>query len=285
MDSRLSVTSWKFEMVGNELSTTLSNLQARATYTLRVQAFTAGGPGPFSRPVQAKTQHGIPGQITDITFPSVSVDSVRLKWTVPIPTAFPVTSYKIYYNSSDGAHGYDTVDVPTTDYTVRNLRPSTEYFFYVTALSSAGEGPASEPKRVSTRQTKPAAPPQSLTGKYLDSRKIEITWQPPEQEVQRGRIIGYKIYYQPSEQENGEPLVVTADGEARRFILRDLSTWTEYKIWMVASTAVGDGPPTEPIVIRTDESGKLFLVSFSVHMPCFVVVLTLPLMLRMLGQI
>ncbi|XP_055342450.1 tyrosine-protein phosphatase Lar-like isoform X3 [Paramacrobiotus metropolitanus] len=253
-DARLSVTSWRFEMVGNELSTTLSNLQPRAMYTVRIQAYTSGGPGPFSRPIQIKTQHGIPGQVTDVTFPSVSTDSVRVKWTAPASTGHPITSYKIYYNSSDGAHGHETVEASTTDTTIRMLRPSTEYFFYITASSSAGESPASDALKVMTKQSRPVAPPQALAGKYLDSRRIEITWLPPEQDTPRGRIISYKIFYQPSDQEQGEPMVVTAEGESRRYILRDLSTWTEYKIWMVASTAVGDGPPTEPIIVRTDES-------------------------------
>ena len=107
--------------------------------------------------------------------------------------------------------------------------------------------------KVSTKASKPVAPPKSFTGKYLDSRRIEVTWLPPDQDTQRGRIISYKIYYQPNDQEGVEPLVVTADGDSRRYILRDLSTWTEYKIWMVASTGVGDGrfhPDTEREIFR-----------------------------------
>ena len=228
-------------MVGNNLQATLSGLESKILYTVRVQAWTNGGPGPFSRPVQVKTQHGIPGQVTDVTVSSSSLDSFRVKWTPPATSGHPISGYKIYYNSTTGAYGYENVDAPTVDYTVRSLRPGTDYVVYVIAMSTVGESPPSDSVKVSTKASKPIAPPRDLKGKYLDSRRIEVTWQPPEDETQRGRIISYKIYYQPNDQQEGDPLVVTADGEARRFVLRDLSVWTEYKIWMTASTGIGDG--------------------------------------------
>ena len=144
-DPRSSVNSWRSEMVGNVQQTAIANLDPKVLYTVRVQGYTAAGPGPFSRPVQIKAAPlpGSPGQVTDVTFPATSTDSFRIKWSPPSAAPFssqPITGYKIYYNSSSGSYGYETVDAPTADYTVKGLRPSTDYMVYVTALSASGEG-------------------------------------------------------------------------------------------------------------------------------------------------
>lgn len=38
--------------------------------------------------------------------------------------------------------------------------------------------------------------------------------------------------------------------------LDGLATWKEYKIWVVAFTTVGDGPPSPHILVQTDEDGR-----------------------------
>lgn len=50
--------SWNSQMVDNSELTTISDLTPLAIYTIRVQAFTSMGAGPFSNPVQVKTQQG-----------------------------------------------------------------------------------------------------------------------------------------------------------------------------------------------------------------------------------
>lgn len=35
----------------------------------------------------------------------------------------------------------------------------------------------------------------------------------------------------------------------------ELKRWTEYKIWVLAGTSVGDGPRSHPIIVRTHEDG------------------------------
>lgn len=39
------------------------------------------------------------------------------------------------------------------------------------------------------------------------------------------------------------------------FVLDELKRWTEYKIWILAGTSVGDGPRSHPITCRTWEDG------------------------------
>ena len=35
----------------------------------------------------------------------------------------------------------------------------------------------------------------------------------------------------------------------------ELKKWTEYRVWMLAGTIVGDGPSSYPVLVRTGEDG------------------------------
>jgi len=37
--------------------------------------------------------------------------------------------------------------------------------------------------------------------------------------------------------------------------LDELNRWTDYRLWVLAGTAVGDGPTSQPITVRTHEDG------------------------------
>lgn len=42
---------------------------------------------------------------------------------------------------------------------------------------------------------------------------------------------------------------------ATEIVLDELRRWTDYKIWVLAGTKVGDGPRSFPMVVRTLEDG------------------------------
>ena len=39
------------------------------------------------------------------------------------------------------------------------------------------------------------------------------------------------------------------------FVIDELKKWTEYRVWMLAGTIVGDGPSSYPVLVRTGEDG------------------------------
>ncbi len=66
----------------------------------------------------------------------------------------------------------------------------------------------------------------------------------------------YKIYFV----ENNDPEALTkevtiSNPNTREYVIDQLRKFTEYKIWVLAGTSVGDGPHTDQILIRTDEDG------------------------------
>ena len=42
---------------------------------------------------------------------------------------------------------------------------------------------------------------------------------------------------------------------ASEFVIDELKKWTEYRVWMLAGTIVGDGPSSYPVLVRTGEDG------------------------------
>ncbi len=66
----------------------------------------------------------------------------------------------------------------------------------------------------------------------------------------------YKIYFvENTDPEALQKEVTISNPNTREYTIDQLKKWTEYKIWVLAGTSVGDGPNTDPIIIRTDEDG------------------------------
>ena len=71
---------------------------------------------------------------------------------------------------------------------------------------------------------------------------------------QNGIIMGYTITYQSQTQnDNGN---VQVNASVRQTELTNLKEYVNYNITVFASTAIGDGPPSNPIVVTTDQDSK-----------------------------
>ena len=67
----------------------------------------------------------------------------------------------------------------------------------------------------------------------------------------------------PSTREEEEAtLVRIEDSDAAEWVIDELRKWTEYRVWMLAGTIVGDGPPSYPVLVRTGEDGRFLLLLF-----------------------
>lgn len=87
------------------------------------------------------------------------------------------------------------------------------------------------------------------------SRAIRVSWKPPPEKQQNGDIEYYKVQLVRSSQSDSEASVVTVNGTSWSILLDQLAQWTEYRVWVLAGTEVGDGPSSYPITVRTDEDG------------------------------
>lgn len=96
----LPLSRWKSQFVDNNKLTTISDLTPHTIYTIRVEAYTAVGPGPPSHPVQVKTQHGVPSQPADLRVAETRATSVRLEWEQPAHSGENIISYELYWNDT-----------------------------------------------------------------------------------------------------------------------------------------------------------------------------------------
>ena len=103
----------------------------------------------------------------------------------------------------------------------------------------------------------PSAPPQDVSGEALSAVSIQVTWRPPPKEHQNGNITGYKILSVEAAAggEVADATTISAGPNDRSLVMRGLRKWTEYKIWVLAHTRVGNGPKSRPIIVRTEMDG------------------------------
>lgn len=99
----------------------------------------------------------------------------------------------------------------------------------------------------------PGAPPRNITAGADSPTTIAVSWLPPPLERSNGRIIYYKVFFVEVGRSDSEATITTLN--ETRIVLDELKRWTEYKIWVLAGTSVGDGPRSHPIIVRTHEDG------------------------------
>lgn len=104
----------------------------------------------------------------------------------------------------------------------------------------------------------PSETPQAVSGRPLNSKSIIVTWKEPPPDTQNGELQGYKIFYVKNQDDltEDDATETTVDSAARELTLGELEIWTEYKIWVLAFTSVGDGPKSSPIIVSTAEDGR-----------------------------
>lgn len=247
----LQMASWESQMVDNNQLTTVSELIPHTIYTVRVQAFTSVGPGPLSAPVLVKTQQGVPTQPSNLRASEVGETSVTLQWSRPAHAGENIVSYELYWNDTYAKEKHHRRISVAESYTLTGLYPNTLYYVWLAARSQRGEGATTPPIPVRTKQYVPGAPPQNVTGEAVGPTSIHVSWDPPPAERSNGRIVYYKLQVVENGRSDSEAAVITLN--ATSFVLDELKRWTEYRIWVLAGTSVGDGPPSFPITVRTHE--------------------------------
>lgn len=106
----------------------------------------------------------------------------------------------------------------------------------------------------------PEAAPQNVRAEAEDSSSVRVAWSAPPVELQNGHIAYYKLYYVEASRPDKEAVEMMLKtplpgSGATEFVLEELKKWTQYRVWVLAGTSVGDGPASEPITVRTQEDG------------------------------
>ncbi|XP_044016307.1 Down syndrome cell adhesion molecule-like protein Dscam2 isoform X2 [Aphidius gifuensis] len=198
---------------------------------------------------------------------------IKLGWTSSQDGNSPITQYIIEYKTdSEVWHDHTfhaTVPGIQTYGHVNGLRPAMTYQFRVFAENELGRSQASDILDVTTEGEKPGGPPRNLKVEAISSTEFKITWDPPDQDLWNGEILGYHVGFKEhrlsAEQYTyktveGRPITASATlGLARTAIpgrqcqLTNLRKFTRYSIIVQAYNALGPGPMTSEIVGTTLE--------------------------------
>lgn len=250
----LPTHSWQAQQVDNGKLTTISSLLSQSIYTVRVQAFTARGPGPLSAPIQVKTQEGVPSQPIDLRAVAKSSTKVQVSWHRPTHTGEGVLGYDLYWNDTFTQQEYHRSIPDVETYTLGELYPDTLYFVWVSAKSRDGDGAATPPYPIRTEQYVPGEP---LNVKVIpiNSTTINVSWKAPANRDRNGLIRGYQIHVQEMNKEGdlvNEPLRFdVADEDAEEHNVTGLQPDTEYQVQVAAVTRKGDGTRSWMKNVRT----------------------------------
>ena len=96
----------------------------------------------------------------------------------------------------------------------------------------------------------------NVRGHNTSSTSILVEWDNVPDFDRNGIITSYNIAYR-SQTENHNGFAMAGPNERQKH-LTDLREYVDYDITVRASTSKGDGPQSNPIVVRTDQDSKYF---------------------------
>ena len=100
----------------------------------------------------------------------------------------------------------------------------------------------------------PSAAPKNVSGHNTSSTSILVTWDDVPAADKNGIITSYNITYHSLTENHSNS--TTVDHPDRQVTLLGLKEFVNYTITVSASTKIGPGPASEPVIVSTDEDSK-----------------------------
>ncbi|KAJ8779501.1 hypothetical protein J1605_012385 [Eschrichtius robustus] len=223
----------------------LSNVVRSANYT----CVAISSLGMIEATAQV-TVKALPKPPIDLVVTETTATSVTLTWDSG--NSEPVSYYGIQYRPAGAEGPLQEVDgVATTRYSIGGLSPFSEYAFHVLAVNSIGRGPPSEAVRARTGEQAPSSPPRRVQARMLSASTMLVQWEPPEEP--NGLVRGYRVYYTP---DSRRPLSAWHKHNTDAGLLTTVGSLLPgitYSLRVLAFTAVGDGPPSPTIQVKTQQ--------------------------------
>ncbi|XP_066294310.1 tenascin-X-like isoform X3 [Branchiostoma lanceolatum] len=254
---------------------TVTGLASATEYQFRVSGANVKGRGEPSDVVEVSTKGPElfdPSPPREARGHSVDPYSVVVQWKAPVNGSDIVSGYRLIYQlGKDGIIQTADMNKPMNFYYVlQSVSPDTVYNMWIEPYSPGGPGPQSERFVVYTMATagggtvprpetgtdkdsgeqdvtNPGAP-LGVRGQPVDPYNIQLQWQPPTNPTDT--ISGYKLQYQKP----GDSYPQTVDmgnPRDRTYILRGVSSDTQYNMWVTPYGPRGDGPQSQHLTVQT----------------------------------
>ncbi|KAK1887415.1 Phosphatidylinositol phosphatase PTPRQ [Dissostichus eleginoides] len=224
------------DVLSEELSYLVSDLNPFTEYTFRVTASTPLGEGPATD-ITEKTREQVPSSVLEVSYQNISSTSILVSWAPPLNPNGRITHYTVYGLKlhSDQALKWST---NATSILITDLDKYTGYKLRVAASTAVGESSLSEEDDifVFTLEDEPDSPPVNLTVVATSPLAATLAWSAPEQA--NGMIQYYEVQY---ENESYSELLNTSSNTAT---LMNLKPFSYYNVTVRAYTRYGHGNQT-----------------------------------------
>ncbi|XP_023131150.3 phosphatidylinositol phosphatase PTPRQ isoform X1 [Amphiprion ocellaris] len=224
------------DVLSEELSYLVSDLNPFTEYTFRVTASTTVGEGPATD-ITEKTREQVPSSVLDVSYQNVSSTSIRVSWVPPLNPNGRITHYTVYGLKLQTNQAMKWVS-NTTSILIADLDKYTGYKLRVAASTAVGESSLSEDDDifVFTLEDEPDSPPVNLTVVDTSPSTATLLWSVPEKA--NGMIQRYEVLY---ENESFSALMNTS---SNRVSLTNLKPFSHYNVSVRAYTRYGHGNQT-----------------------------------------
>ncbi|XP_076043919.1 roundabout homolog 2-like [Oratosquilla oratoria] len=137
-----------------------------------------------------------------------------------------------------------------SSYVLTKLRPNTEYEVFLVPFANTDEGFPTALKSNTTLQDVPAGSPSSVQVHLANSTCAIITWSPPPLYLRHGTITSYQVLVMVNESVVFRN--VSVNGSTLSCSVTPLIPGHMYSVSVAASSAIGQGPPSQSIKLQTD---------------------------------
>src|SRR2546421_362491 len=229
--------------IGNQLSYSDGGLTNGVTYYYQVSAVNNVGEGPRTNEASATpTAPAGPPTAPQGLGASPGDATVTLTWSGPSSNGgSPITNYRIYRGTPSNGETLKTTMGNVLTYSDATVTNGVTYYYQVSAVNSAGEGPRSnEASATPSAPPPPPTPPSAPTNLVatVGNAQVGLTWQAPASNG-GSPITNYRIYRGTSS--NGETLKTTI-GNVLTYTDTTVTNGVTYYYQVSAVNNVGEGP-------------------------------------------
>ena len=230
------------------------DLPPGSTWRYRVAAGNSAGFGTWSVSRTASTDAMKPSAPTRLSATTVDSATINLQWQAPSSTGgAPITGYKVEARPHPDSAWTDVVENtndPFPSYLHTGLAPGSTRYYRVSAINSAGVGPASNVADATTNPVRPGAP-TNLEATAAGETRIDLAWDAPAYDG-GAEISGYRVEMSQNNGQSWTILQGSTGSGATIWSHTDLEPATSLLYRVRAINRAGIGPASIPAGATTD---------------------------------
>uniref|UniRef100_A0A665WH39 Receptor-type tyrosine-protein phosphatase delta n=1 Tax=Echeneis naucrates TaxID=173247 RepID=A0A665WH39_ECHNA len=237
------------------------DLKADTPYSVSVGAYTAKGDGARTKPVTVCT--ALPCKCVHTIVTAADSGTALLQWYPPPNPPTPLLGYRLTFGRID-VLPFTVMEFPFKDnrYTAQGIHKGANYVFRLSARNKMGYGEEAV-KEVTTSEDVPSGYPENIISEEAFATSLRLAWKSVPLIEQNGKITKYLVLYKDiNSRGNASEVVVPAPGSS--VLLEGLSADTVYDVRVCAFTAVGPGPYSPSVQLRTQRLDQVFATNFRV---------------------